>query len=344
MVIGPTMIPENEWPLPQPPAIDNWTENYCLQAWDPATEYGVWLHLGLPVYDQGVWHDMSIVYLPGGEEVLAIKGFAPRAWQKDPLVGAMLRGDYDADSGIWTWRFHGSAIRYRRSELNGGRATDGPAESVRFELRYTPRAPVWDASGHVQNQTWSASGAHWEQHCDVEGWIEHEGQRSTFGGVGIRDHSRGQRNFKNMGPHYWLHGLFGDGSSFCVLYVSGLEPGVATLNKAYVVRDGQLEDAQVVALPADRSFKGPVEIVIRDSRGEHRITIELLHDCPFTIHYPNEHFYGLDSSGECHWVREGQARFTWGGKVGYGYVERSVKVGQNGRETLVSVSPVRHES
>ena len=351
--LKPSLSPENELPLPTPPNIPQWSENYCLQAYDPASAMGVWLHMGLPVYDAGLWHDITIVYLPGGEDLLIVKSFTPREWQPDgqpigqPIgqpgrgpVGAMLRADYDAASGDWIWRFHGAAHRAKRSELHRGLMREAVAEPLRFELRFSGLARVWDLSRHVGDQVWAAEGVHWEQACAANGWIEYDGKRTSFSGTGIRDHSRGKRDTTHFGPHFWLNGAFPSGRCFGLLYIAPTPGQPQALNHAYVIRNGELEDAEVLALPADRSFPKPFEIRLRDAEGTHRITGELVHDMTFSFFAPNEILLGRDLEHAERYLNEGQIRWTWDGETGYGLGERTVKLGLDRKPDETSSKPV----
>jgi hypothetical protein len=325
-----TLSVENELPLSAPPDIPLWSENFCLQAWDPRAALGVWLHMGLPVYDAGLWHDITVVYLPGGEDLLVVKSFAPREWQQGfGPAGAMLRADYDAATGEWVWRFHGIAHRTTRSQLHRALMHEAAAEPLRFELRFSGLSRVWDLTHYVGEQAWATDGAHWEQPCAVHGVIEVGGKRHDFSGTGIRDHSRGKRDTTHFGPHFWLHGAFPSGRCFGLLYVSGMPGQPVTLNRAYAVYDGVLEDAEVLALPADRLFPQPFEIRLRDRKGTHTIRGELLHDMTFSFFAPNEILIGRDVQRAERFLNEGQIRWTWDGETGYGLGERTVRIGSD---------------
>lgn len=207
----------DERPLAERPDIANWSENYCLQAYDASRALGVYMHCGLPVYDFDLWHDLSVVYLPDGDELLYAKGFGERRDSGVDVAGSMLTAEYEESTGEWVWRFHGAATRASRRTLAVTAATDGPCEPLRFELRYIGTAPVWELGNDVEGQVWTR--AHWEQSCAVLGWIEIGGRRTEFDGSGIRDHSRGPRDLTYLGSHYWLSGQFaGDDPSRCCMY------------------------------------------------------------------------------------------------------------------------------
>ena len=341
MSIKPSLSAENELPLVTPPEIPLWSENYCLQSYDANADIGFWLHMGLPVYDSGLWHDITIVYLPGGEDLLVVKSFTPKEWQKDAgPVGAMLRADYDTASGEWVWRFHGVAHRARRSDLHRALLTESTAHPLRFELRFDGLSGIWDLTHYVGEQAWATNGAHWEQPCATSGWIEYDGRRVALNGTGIRDHSRGKRDTTHFGPHFWLHGAFPSGRCFGLLYVSPMVGQPSVLNRAYVVYGGELQDAEVVQLPADRSFQKDFEITLRDGKGTHRITGKLLHDMTFSFFAPNEILLGRDLARAERFLNEGQVRWNWDGETGYGLGERTVRIGPDRQPDEVSTTAV----
>lgn len=325
-------------PLDAVPDIRNWSENYCQQAYDPSSGFGFWFHLGLPVYDQGLWHDKTLVYLPGGEELLVSKGYTSRHCAMDSgPAGSALRGEYLQDSAEWVWHFHGAAHRVNRHELAGGLKPDSQVEPLRFELRYRGLAPVWDLSRQVRQQVWSVNGAHWEQPCTVTGWVEYAGQRHAIEGTGVRDHSRGARDFSSMGSHYWLHGQFPSGRAFGVIHVEPGNPHSDVLSHAYVVVDGRLAPAEVVSLPQDRTFSSPFEIRFTDARGVQRVIGELIHEMPMTLRYPNHLLFGHDRSQPGHLLYEGQIRWQWDGETGYGLGERTQRLsgGERGEPSFI---------
>lgn len=324
-----TVIPaERELPLAERPDLANWTENYCLSAYDPRLDWGCWLHLGTLVGDFDTWEDITVVHAPGGTDVLLARGLAARSRSGQP-AGALLTGQFD---GQWTMRFTGEVQRATRAELLAGGLSHRPTEPLAFEFRYRPLAPVWDASRHVQGQSWSSM--HHEQPCTVAGWIESRGVRETFAGSGIRDHSRGARDFAGMGPHWWILGQFPSGRAFGVLHIDAVRTNPRTMSNAFIARDGQLYEAQIVALPNDKALEQPFEIVLQGPFGEERIHGELIHDAPLTMRYPNNLHLGRIIGEPAHFDREAQIRWTWDGEVGDGLCERTVTAGADGREEV----------
>jgi hypothetical protein len=276
-VVVPGITAAEERPLTDRPAQANWSENYCLQAFDPGTGIGVWLHSGLPVYDLDLWHDITVIYLPGGTELMLAKGYALAQGGVD-VPGSMLRGDYEADTGEWVWTFQGAAIRSDRRELETAPLSDRPTEPLRFSLRYRGLAQVWDLTTRMAGRS-AFSHAHWEQPCSVEGWIEYDGNRQDFHGSGIRDHSRGPRDFGNLGPHYWLSGQFPTGRAFGVVHVEPTPVHPHALSAAFIAEDGVLSDANLLTVPRSKDSDGVIDVVIEGSRGEEHTPVSCSTTC-----------------------------------------------------------------
>jgi hypothetical protein len=240
----------------------------------------------------------------------------------------MLTAVYEEPTGDWIWRFRGAGTRCRRDDLARAAAIDGPVEPFEFELRFRGLSAVWDLKKEVVGQVWT--NAHWEQPCSTTGWVTFGGQRHEFTGTGIRDHSRGSRDFVYMGPHFWLHGQFPSGKAFGLLHIDPTSAQPRLLSSAYVAVDGELRDAKIVSLPTDRTFREPFEIVIETDKGPQRIRGELLHDMTFTVEYPNEILFGYRAGKPQHQLNEGQVRWTWDGETGYGLGERTEVRGADG--------------
>jgi hypothetical protein len=323
-----TVVPASvERPLEEKPDLPMWSENYLFQAYAPEIDLGFWTHLGVPVYDFGLWHDITLVYMPGGEELLLAKGYGSRNGTAD-VSGSMVSADYDEARAEWVVRFHGAAQRANRQMLEWDAAVDGRAEPFACELRYTGMSQVWDLNEKVAGQSWS--NAHIEQPCLVSGWAEWAGKRHRFEGAGVRDHSRGPRDFAHMGSYHFLHGEFPSGRAFGLIHVEPTEGQARELSSAYLVEDGALVDASVVSLPGDRGWLDPLELVLSGPDGEQSISGELVHGVTFSLEYPNDVLFGYRPGNPQHRVREGQVRWNWDGETGYGLGERGVRVAADG--------------
>jgi hypothetical protein len=316
-----------ERPLTERPDLPLWSENYLFQAYDAAIDVGFWTHVGLPVDDFELWHDITLVYLPGGVELLISKGYGSRGGAGD-VSGSMVRADYDEDTGDWHVRCRGVAQRVDRAALESAPAIDASVEPFACELHYRGVSPIWDLKDAVAGQSWS--NAHWEQPCRVSGWVKYGGRRLPFDGAGIRDHSRGSRSFAQMGPYYFLNGEFPSGRAFGLLHVEPTSGVPHRMSTAFVVEAGELIGADVLSVPDDPTFSNPFEVVLSGPHGRESITGTEIHSMTFSLQYPNDVLLGYREGQPQHHVREGQIRWEWAGETGYGVGERGVTLAADG--------------
>lgn len=181
----------------------------------------------------------------------------------------------------------------------------------------------------MTTQAWGR--IHHSQLCRVTGWIEHGGRRVAFSGNGIRDHTVGPRDFTSLARHCWISGLSPHGRGFLLLSMESSH-SVAPLNLGFVLEDGQLHDAEPIAIPymrklAERDSCEP--LVLRYSGGEARISVELLHSLSLGLMRPNELTIGCDPDAATNLVVEGHSRFEWDGEELYGLTERSLAIDAN---------------
>src|ERR1700752_101028 len=141
-----------ERPLPERPDLPLGSQNYLFQAYDAAIDVGFWTHVGLPVDDFELWHDITLVYLPGGVELLISKGYGSRSGAGD-VSRSMVRADYDEDTGDWHVRCRGVAQRVDRAALESAPAIDVSVESFACELHYRGVSPIWDLKDAVAGQS-----------------------------------------------------------------------------------------------------------------------------------------------------------------------------------------------
>ncbi|MFZ2173185.1 MAG: hypothetical protein WAW17_03975 [Rhodococcus sp. (in: high G+C Gram-positive bacteria)] len=308
----------DERPIADPPDVPLWSENYLFQAYDATSGFGVWLHLGLPSFDTGLWHGITVVYLPGATHALIAKDFSVR--QPSGVVDCGMLSATQTSEG-WTVRFRGAAQRVAVADLDTASAVDGVCEPLDFELHFAGLSTeLLDLRGPVSGQSWA--DAHWEAPCTARGEVKIGGETAMFSGAGVRDHSRGPRDLERMGPHRFLHGQFPDGRCFGVIHMESRDGVGAPMSHGYLVEDGRLEHAEVLSVSMGETSHRRLEVALRGPDGEHRISGEVVHDIAFTIDYPNEVLFGI-RAGATHVIREGMARWSWDGRTGYGLAERS---------------------
>jgi hypothetical protein len=309
------------------PAVDlpaGWTENFCNQSYCPESGAGLWFHLSRLSGPVPVWRDILIAYLPG-DRFLVAKGHGAGAHARGPGSG-MLSLSCDEAWTRWTMRFCGAVCDVSGDELRAGALSDQAHHIATIEMSWTAMAPVWDLGEEMQTQTWTQT--HYEQACRVSGSIEIGGESIDLAGTGIRDHSRGPRDFGTVHDHWWVTGQFPDGRSFAVLEVTGHTSDSHLLRRAYV-SDGLdgVREAEVLSLESELGGDGPVRhrVVLRDGDSDHTIDARILQTMPFGMGPPNELILGKTlKSPTTLRLWEAQTQFTWDGQVGYGLTERSL--------------------
>ena len=69
------------------PDLPNWSENYCLAAFDPKCGVGIWLHMGRWRKDLTLWREIVTIRLPDGS-VVAHRAIGNSRAAKDGPGGA----------------------------------------------------------------------------------------------------------------------------------------------------------------------------------------------------------------------------------------------------------------
>jgi len=301
-----------------------WSENFCNQCHSPGSGAGLWFHLSRLAGPWPVWRDILIAYLPG-DRFLVAKGFGTGAHERGPGSG-MLSLSCEESWKRWSMRFRGAVCDVSGEELRAGALRDQAHRVASIEMTWTAMAPVWDLGEEMKTQTWTQS--HYEQPCQTAGVIEIGDERFDLTGTGIRDHSRGPRDFGTVHDHWWLNAQFPDGRSFAVLEVTGHACDSHLLRRGYV-SDGpdSLREVQVLAIEAEMGADGPRShrVVLRDGDAEHTIEGTVGQTMPFGMGEPNELILGSTLKPPTTLrLWEAQTEFVWDGQVGHGLTERSL--------------------
>jgi hypothetical protein len=313
-----------ELPLATRPDDANWTENYCNQAHCPDTEIGFWTHLSRLAQPHQIWRDVLIAYLPG-DRFLVAKGFGRPTNGAGPAAG-MLALTCDEPWKTWTMRFSGGVRDVSGEELRSGPLSDGHYRHATLELRWEAISPVWQLGNRMDQQTWAHS--HYEQACQVSGRLTAGTESWELAGSGIRDHSRGPRDFATVREHWWLSAQFPSGRSFALLDVTNHGNDVTPLRHAYVSDGATIEEAEVIAVElVEATANGsPVRtrVRLRTSQGEQLIEGRIRQTMPFAMGSPNELILGT-AHGERDplALSECQTEYRWGDEVCFGLTERS---------------------
>ncbi|TAM64428.1 hypothetical protein [Mycobacterium sp.] len=310
--------------LPAAELSGGWTENFCNQCFSPNSRAGLWFHLSRLAGPWPVWRDILIAYLPGGRFLIA-KGFGEGAHERGPGAGMLSLTCHEAWTH-WTMRFSGAVRDVRGDELRAGALRDQAHHLARIEMTWTAMAPVWDLGEEMKTQTWTQS--HYEQACRTTGTITIGDERFDLTGTGIRDHSRGPRDFGTVHDHWWLSGQFPSGRSFAVLEVTGHSSDSHLLRRSYI-SDGSasIREVEVVTLESELGPHGPIShrTVLRDGAVTQTITGQIRQTMPFGMGQPNELIFGHTLKPPTTLrLWEAQTEFTWDGETGFGLTERSL--------------------
>ena len=310
-----SMPTEAEFPARSWPDVPLWTENYCYVCFDPSSEIGVWTHLGRAPFDPTLWRELSILFLPTGER-LVNKGYGRGGTERGP-GGATLSYECVEPWKLWRSRRDGAAIRTTVKELETGLLSDRPHERLAFELEWEGNSPVWDW-GEVEDAA-GFGKLHYEQLARVQGAVTVGGEEIPFAGIGLRDHTRGPRDFSVVVNHIWAWASFPSGRGFMLLQVN-VDGGSVT--RAVTVEDGRLIEQILDNKPLLSSRDQCADPYVLEL-GEHRITAELLHLQPNSFVGANDICIGSDPAATA--LFEAMSRFHWDNEVGYGLTERSLR-------------------
>jgi hypothetical protein len=308
---------DSEFPAREFPDIPLWTENYCFVCFDPSTGIGIWTHLGRAPFDSTLWRELSMIYLPSGERIVN-KSYGRTETDRGPGAAA-LSFQCVEPWNRWTSRRDGAAIRTTVDELDRGMLRDRAHERAGFELEWQGNGQVWDWGEVEDAHQWGK--VHYEQLCTVRGSVRVGGESIPFNGGGLRDHTRGPRDFTVFTTHIWAWANFPSGRGFILLH---LVVGGQHLTRAVMMQDGKLADTTLHNSPVltDRSQGGDPYVL---ELGEDRISAEIIAPFPNGFDGPNDICLGYDPAVVQTANFESLSRFTWDGEVGYGHTERSIK-------------------
>jgi hypothetical protein len=308
----------DDWQASESPDLPLWSENFFFCAWDPKAELGVWLHLGRMPHDPTLWREMIFLYLPDGT-ILHGKNYGRSEGERGPGAGT-LRFECVEPFNAWRQHFDGVLVRGSFDQLDRGLLPLGLYVPAVVELEWRPLAPIWDMGAEMRKQAWGHS--HYNQLGGLVGTVRYEEVEVDFDGVGIRDHTRGPRDFRKFFWHCWHHGIWPDGRGFMVVN-SAAEGG--HLRRAMVLSEGEITDVEIVSSGALQSRQDAYHDYEIRFEGHEPIRAHILHNNSMGFAADNEVTFGHDLAVSTHHLFEGFTRFEWEGAVGYGLTERSLR-------------------
>jgi hypothetical protein len=324
-----TLTSQDELPAPAQHEVENWSENYCFDAFDPLSGLGFWLHLGRWSKQPDLWREQTKIFMPDGTFVVWKTLGAAGESQAGPGA-ATLSARCVRPGDEWVLRFDGAGRRVTRDQLLSGALADGPLCRLQFEwtFRSTGR-PAWGLGADAERQIWATS--HYEQHGRVSGEVRVDGDLYRMdGGSGFRDHSRGPRMLTDLQRHLWTHGQFSDGTAFALFHMR-VRDSERDLRRACLIDETGIHEATLAHEPPfassvsdvgkpfsvtlDVPGRDPIEILIRPTSS-----------LPSSFVVPYEKLHGV--SGEASHVSVHEtAVFEANGTTGAGLVERAFALG-----------------
>ena len=311
-------------PGENPPAL--WSENYLMYVWSPANAVGIYWHLCRTLGEIPIWNEQLVVALPGGR-YLASKGQSRGEVRPASLSVVGLQVSVNIPFRRLNVSFRGGARLLSRDEFHSCPVQDGAHVPVDINLGFDSMSPPFDlGSGHL-DQAWAVG--HFEQHGRIVGSLRFGDEAYPIDGTGLRDHSWGARDYKNIGSTNWLHAQFpNSGRSLMAVLVSGIAPKPEL--RYAITSDGEtIQPVQVEGLaPAmtlEETLRG-YELNLVDASGKAScIRAEILDASRAALVGPSEISLGTYTKAQAnHHYIDAFTRFDWDGETGYGVTERTV--------------------
>ena len=230
--------------LPHPiQDIKNWTEHYYFWAYDPDSEYGIYIHMGRILSDSTIFRPAIQIFLPN-QQLLCATIHDRGGDRIGPGAGGLKLNCIEPHRS-WSVHYDGVGARMSREEQTQQLLDNRSVEPIRFSLLFDGAAPNFGK--HV----WGDGGVatfHTEQICKVRGHIAHEGKIIHIEGVGARDHSTGPRDYAPVVGDIWFQCLFEDGDAIMVQVVNF---DSLNINASYLYKAGSdaIEDLEILEHP-----------------------------------------------------------------------------------------------
>jgi hypothetical protein len=303
-----TAIPENQ---------PDWTENIAWSLHDPKTGVSIFAHLGRLQPDRRIWEGLSLIYLPDGTLVNRSLGVSLAQarngeYHYQPIIPAKL----------WHYKFDGVAQRVDPQALLHRPLGDEPFEVAAYDLVFDALQPVFNM--HHSNR--ESERMHLEHAGRFQGTVTAAGRRYDIDCTGYRDHSVSRRTFTTLDTETWTNCAFPSGRVFSLLEV---RRGERRILEGQVFIDGKMELAKPLDVPdLQDSAGGPHSgtIALESASGRHDIQWEIIDGrfLPFQLMRPVGMRPGIDLADPDNMLAvESPAKFTWGGEVGFGWMERA---------------------
>jgi hypothetical protein len=310
--------------------VPRWNETAFFEAWSPSTGAGVFVHLGRWPGDLDLWWCQAITYLPDGQLTADLSfGRSSEAGARTGNVAI------DVVEPLEHWRVHydGAGELTDRARMADALTGGGVRVPVVWDLDARAAGPAWNlrppADGVMPD---FAQTSHSQQTFRVTGTITVDGVTHAVDGIGCNDHSRGARDLTHFAGDQWLVGVL-PGATFHVINVWKADQAeVLTTGIWFDARGHRPVRARRHAAHLVPGEPAVVELVIEDSGHERRLTVEVLHGCAICVTQGHDNLNGVgwDLPGDTIVLDESPVRITdhQTGSVGYGHLERGVRIDQ----------------
>jgi hypothetical protein len=225
----------------------------------------------------------------------------------------------------WELAYDGPAQRVTREAMFEGPLAQGREQRMIVELTIDSVKPIWDlGGGHSQDETWATS--HDQQLSQARGRIVFDDGELRFDGAGWRDHSRGPRDVADVAGHTILGAWFPDDDrGFVAMHVRDDRAELST-GQVFIADESEPLSPVLPTWEDPRSLPTSFDVVLPAPSADHAVHVEMRQWAPITMLAPNHLALGMIDEPGALVLIEGQARFEWDGRVGYGYVERSRRI------------------
>jgi len=320
----------HELPLDPRSAPPLWSENYLCYVWSPANGVGVYFHLCRTLKGVPIWNEQLVVVLPGGRYLVSKGQSRGTVNERDFTVcGLQLR--FEEAFERLNISFQGGARLLTREEYHAGPVQDGEHLPVDMHLNFKAMSPPFDLGTAHLDQAWAVG--HFEQHGEITGSLAFGDECFEISGTGLRDHSWGARDYKDIGTTTWLHAQFPQsGRSLMAVLVTGVAPRPAFRYAVLGGRDSlaPVEVAGVEGAETLEQTHAPYELRVTGADGTvSTIRAEVLDATRAALIGPSEIALGTFAAPEAnHHYVDAFTCFDWDGEIGYGVTERTVDLTQ----------------
>lgn len=329
-------------PLDVPPTADHfgdpqhdvprWNETTFFEAWSPASGVGVFLHMGRHPTDLDLWWCQAITYLPDGKLTSDVN------WGRNGDAGARTGNvtlDVVEPLQRLKLRYEGAGEVSDSDQMVRSLSGGGVRLPVRWDLEAQAIGPIWNLqpSAGVPMPDFARS-SHSQQTFRVTGTITVDGVDHRVAGIGCNDHSRGSRDLTHFAGDQWVVGIM-PGYTFHVINVwKQDQTPVLTVGAWFDDRGYRSVTARRHAVHTISNEPKAFDLVIDDRGTERVFALEVLHGCTISVTQQHDNLNGVgwDLPGDTVVLNESPVRITADtGDVGYGHLERSLRLDQAAR-------------